>query len=379
MTLLGDTTVYHQRPQMVTNAIMKFPMRQFVSKSVRTILFWTTFFREPFNLENNRRCLATCPYKCEVTNDKAKISEADAVLFHLSDLWPSHWRIGTKSMVEMPTYRRPEQVWVVTNMEPPPHHWGDLKILNSVFNWTAWYRRDSDIYMPYGNAYLLNATERILAERAEKGRNYFREKTKTAALRIGNCFDPGRRYVIVKELEKYLPIDKYGKCYDNLCGDSAVPGDETCEKIIAQYKFYIAFENSNCRDYITEKYWMTLKRNQIPIVNWKGFDYDKIAIPGSYINVHDFDSLEDLGKFLQKVSTNDSLYNSFFRYKINYANKPSVCAICQVCRNLHHNLKPAKVYVDLDAWVRDDTCDKVEVWNNFMKNVYGWRFKILGF
>ena len=33
------------------------------------------------------------------------------------------------------------------------------------------------------------------------------------------------------------------------------------EKIAINYKFYLAFENSNCHDYVTEKYYKTLNHN----------------------------------------------------------------------------------------------------------------------
>ena len=55
-----------------------------------------------------------------------------------------------------------------------------------------------------------------------------------------------------RELAKYMNLDIYGKCGDiHMCekgSNFSCRGD-----IVQQYKFYIAFENSNCREYITEK------------------------------------------------------------------------------------------------------------------------------
>ena len=40
-----------------------------------------------------------------------------------------------------------------------------------------------------------------------------------------------------------------------------------CKEIIAkEYKFYLAFENSVCTDYITEKFFYILQFNIIPVV-----------------------------------------------------------------------------------------------------------------
>ena len=58
------------------------------------------------------------------------------------------------------------------------------------------------------------------------------------------------------------------------------------------YKFYLAFENSDCEDYITEKFWRTLNKTlSIPIVMGKG-NYKALAPPNSYIHVDDFTSPE---------------------------------------------------------------------------------------
>ena len=56
----------------------------------------------------------------------------------------------------------------------------------------------------------------------------------------------------IQELRKWIPVDQYGKCSANEC-------DDTCYgNLGAQYKFYLSFENSLCKDYITEKFWNAL-------------------------------------------------------------------------------------------------------------------------
>ena len=47
-----------------------------------------------------------------------------------------------------------------------------------------------------------------------------------------------------------------------------------CKKVLSKdYKFYLAFENSLCTDYITEKFFGVLKLNIIPVVMGAG-NYD---------------------------------------------------------------------------------------------------------
>lgn len=338
---------------------MVYENKHFKAKSVKVILKWTSMFQHG-TVAGDRKCLSECEAKCIVTDDKSQIENADAVEFHLSDIWTKFWRINTKSVIEFPKYRRADQVWILGNMEPPPHLWGNIRILNGLFNWTKWYRSDADILWPYGEVYRYNRTEHLEALNKYKNRNFYREKSKEVLLRISNCFDPGRRYKIVKNIEQFVKVDKYGACYHKICGDSQHPDDQSCSNLMKQYKFYLAFENDNCKDYVTEKYWMTLERDQIPIVNWKSINPSSV-IPKSFINIFDFDSIEQFAEYLKQVSKNETLYNSYFEYKKIYTNRRTTCHACDTCHALHEKNRLAQVYTDIDAWVQDDFCQKVGV------------------
>ena len=62
------------------------------------------------------------------------------------------------------------------------------------------------------------------------------------------------------------------------------------EMIERNYKFYLAFENSICRDYATEKLYNALLFHTVPIV-YGGADYKAIGLPSnSYIDVRNFNS-----------------------------------------------------------------------------------------
>jgi hypothetical protein len=39
------------------------------------------------------------------------------------------------------------------------------------------------------------------------------------------------------------------------------------ESLLNQYKFYLAMENSNCKDYVTEKLFRTLAMGLVPIID----------------------------------------------------------------------------------------------------------------
>lgn len=52
-----------------------------------------------------------------------------------------------------------------------------------------------------------------------------------------------------------------------------------------EYKFYLSFENSLCRDYVTEKFYLPLLYSMVPIA-YGGADYE--ASPSSFIDVRNF-------------------------------------------------------------------------------------------
>ena len=97
-------------------------------------------------------------------------------------------------------------------------------------------------------------------------------------------------------------IDIYGKCGPLNCSK----GIDGFLSLAPIYKFYIAFENSNCYDYITEKFWRTIGQNVVPIA-MGGVDYEQFAPKMSFIDSKKY-SPEDLGKLLLHLDKNDDKY-----------------------------------------------------------------------
>ena len=88
-----------------------------------------------------------------------------------------------------------------------------------------------------------------------------------------------------------------------------------CWKMVAKkYKFYLAFENSNCVDYITEKFWDALKFKVLPIVmGARAADYKAVAPENSFLHVDNFSSPEKLAEHLKHLDQNPALYNKYFQ------------------------------------------------------------------
>lgn len=358
--------------------LTRFENRTFSSLSIKKILIWNPFLREDVR-KGFRTCLANCEFKCEVSEDKDDVSNADAIIFHAYDLWPvfMHWILKTPPSVEFPSFRHPEQVWILFNKEPPCNIFWDATLFNGLFNWTAWYRRDATVWWPYGSKYVVNELkDDNHGSSYDRNQTSFKDKPRGIAGMISNCVDQAQRYKLVYELQKYLKIDMFGHCYNNPCGNMKTPKEKTCEDILRKYKFYLAFENSHCKDYVSEKYWESLNRNQIPIVNWK-VKQDDIAIPGSYINIYHFKDVMSFSEYITEVMNNETLYKTYFKWKSRYAFREP-CVTCEICRLLRDRTMKAQVYHDLGGWIKGDYCPKFSILSQILKHLYWTLFWTFG-
>ena len=115
---------------------------------------------------------------------------------------------------------------------------------------------------------------------------------------VSNCKTDSHRELYVKELQKHVPVDVFGKCGNPL--NCTKGRDECFVEIASSYQFYLSFENSLCKDYATEKLFRALASDLVPVV-MGGANYSKIVPPKSIINVQDFPSSEVLGKELMRL------------------------------------------------------------------------------
>lgn len=171
------------------------------------------------------------------------------------------------------------------------------------------YLSDSDIVVPYGKFYPFKKIKKPNLV------NWAHNKTRKVLWVASNCLVASwGRAKFVKHLASYTKVDLYGRC-----GTLSCPKEdkEMCEKIFSQYKFYLALENSNCREYITEKVWHnSFERNVVPVVfGANREDYESILPPNSFIFAEDFNSTRNLANFLDKLDHNDTLYNEYFQWR----------------------------------------------------------------
>lgn len=289
---------------------------------------------------------------CRLTYDKNDLVRSDAVIFHGRDM-PS-----VNTMKEISRNRTWKQRWVYFMHENPYFTYYDPARYNVFFNWTMTYRRDSDFFVPYNYYIPLNSSEKSTAQIAK---NYAQGKDKLIAWMVGHC---GKlRDKVTAKLLQYVDVTVFGACahqfnQSNRCDK----GSAKCEKLLKRFKFYLSFENANCIDYLTEKYWYTpFRYDMVPIVLGPIKCDSKIAIPGSYINVMDFTSLEDLGRYLKYLDKNETAYNEYFEWKLKYKIDYPDPWNCQMCADLNNPNLPVKVYDDLGSfWGINSSCRQHE-------------------
>ena len=178
-----------------------------------------------------------CPIdQCYLSDDSALSDTADALLISEFD-WSSRSKYLPKP---------PHQIWIAQHWESPKHNRINPDSVRDLINWTASYRRDSTVPFSYGQF------KRVKRKSNETGEttNYARGKSKLVAWFVSNCRPSNNRLGYYKELRKHIQVDVYGECGEMKCSRDF----NNCSVLLQRdYKFYLAFENSNCKDYITEK------------------------------------------------------------------------------------------------------------------------------
>lgn len=242
---LIDGVRYPRSVPLHKNSSINFECLRKNSQKIKIILAWNEFFGDPTYLNPFKG--TSCPVEnCILTNDRKYLNKSDLVIIHMRD------KIG-----EVPRDQRPDfQRWVFVLYEPPPLS-GDYSIYNNFFNLTSTYMIDSNFSFFYES---LSPIQWRPNSGFNESFDFHESKSKFAAAVISNCGATSRRLDYIKQMGKYVDVDVFGKC------GRKCPGGECKEEIGRKYKFYLAFENSFCKDYISEKFFNMFVYSIIPVV-----------------------------------------------------------------------------------------------------------------
>ena len=278
----------------------------------------------------------SCPVSnCLLTGDQRKLDSSDLVIFR-------------ERVPQMK--KKVGQLWMIFNLESP----ANSQFSGEECDWTASYRRDSTIVAPYG-AWRRHPAGRTEASTARV--NFAGNKTVPVVWLVSNCNTNNHRLEYASQLAKHIRLDIFGRCGTKQCQKN---NQECSEMLRRDYKFYLAFENSNCADYITEKFWGNALHNDIlPIVMGPSIqDYEAVAPPKSFIHVDSFETPEDLAKFLHVLDGDDDLYNEYFAWKQlgDFIDTKFFCRVCSMLHYSRHTEETSAIEDITEWWSGPDIC-----------------------
>jgi hypothetical protein len=338
------------------------------NSTLKIILMWNAWSSK---MDDKLLLKGKCKVRsCLFTTDMSLLQQSDIVVLHFDTL------------EDYPINRQPHQRFVFFHFESPENTastlMNDPRIRYNYFNWTMTYRRDSDIFLrdfygsliakksiknntresryKYNNAKnrklpIIERKEKIINSLPQKEKinfqlelaTFIRKKSKMVTWFVGHCQTPILREEYVRQLSLYVSVDIFGNCTKKC--------PYNCDEMLrAEYKFYLAFENSWCPDYVTEKFIRPYVYDAVPIV-LGGADYSQFAPINSYINAMDFESPKELADYLILLDKSNTLYAQYFNWKMDYyVSALDMFGWCDLCRMANDEKKPKKIYRDIKNW-----------------------------
>ena len=300
ITILQFNATIHQN--IVPEGLMKVKVDE---SRQNMILFYKVKFWEEGILDSNDP-FDKCSKRCRISLDRRDSARADVLIIQ-ADLITDN---------SLPA-KKPNQIWVYSNFESPitlaavsrPFVFREnVDKFKRKFNWTMGYRRDADFTVTHGR----------FKVREEKSEEYLinlnklmKTKTKTAVWFVSHCQTYSGRLKFGRMLQNYTHLDIFGTCGKILknCRPFARFYDafgftkrhKCMDFIDSEYKYFMAFENTLCLDYVTEKSLQRIIHHFIvPVVRSNG-NHTIYHPPGSIVDVRHFRSAESLARFLNDV------------------------------------------------------------------------------
>jgi len=319
--------------------------------------------------------------RCRIVTDK-KIPN-DGYIFNLR---------GGNPWEPIPDLRNKFSILLMT--ESPINTFGFAKQqVDLPFDVSLTYRSDSDALFIYGMA-------RLRSEPLESIPDFSLGRRRGAYWAVSNW--SGRRFSVYRSLSSKISIDIFGSLswmsanffgsdicvqennyYGDCVNDKKVREVDNCKRAEAEYKscmgkvakdywFYLAFENSECDQYVTEKPWNAISLGNVPVVlgGTSPADYAEVLPPRSFIHVDDFESTEALGEYLQYLMENPEAYNEYHEWRKYY--EPFVPSLhgdysrwCHMCDVLAQK-KPGESKKTMgEWWFAENTCKPIQITRNF--------------
>jgi Glycosyltransferase family 10 (fucosyltransferase) C-term len=225
------------------------------------------------------------------------------------------------------------------------------------FDMEMTYRSCSQVQMTYFDLTVPNTTL-LFAEPVP-----YKDKISALVFLNTNCNAQNGRQDIVRELMtmnlSFAQVHSYGRCLRNMPVQTGYTGINHHEKIalFRRYKFCIVMENSNTRDYITEKIWAALESGCLPVY-WGAPNVNEyLPDPMAVINYYEVRTPRNLSVEVARLLAYPDLYEAKMAWKRRPITELPVkfqqmvashsflafktrCEICRLVRS--HKLSPVK-------------------------------------
>jgi hypothetical protein len=264
---------------------------------------------------------------CELTTDRRRLPEAQAVVFHLP----------TSREIERVT-KYPGQVWVAWSMESEVTcpRLADPEFMRH-FEITMTYRRDSTVWCPYIGPD--TGTALLCPPRAKT-------EPAPAVYLQSSRYNASRRVQYVAELMKRLKVDSYGAVLHNRAWPAIDRGRESKLELIARYKFTLAFENSIATDYVSEKFYDPLIAGSVPVYLGAPNVADLAPAERCFVDAADFDGPAELAAYLNHLAGDELAYAEYLAWKksgpsarfLGLLEELTLDPFCRLCAHLRRRV-----------------------------------------
>uniref|UniRef100_A0A914PB12 Fucosyltransferase n=1 Tax=Panagrolaimus davidi TaxID=227884 RepID=A0A914PB12_9BILA len=329
--------------------ILMFPGEGDKTFSKPIILEWNKYWTE-ISYEDYE-----CAESCIFTKNKTFEKDATLITFHYPNI----------ILENLPKTINFNRMNVFVSFESPGNYPYPTNLPDNFFNATISYMLNSDYPILYDC--FKNLTQNDIDRWSDKEiEEILSKKNKSIVTFVSNCYTSSKREFLIPVLEKYIPITKYGNCYQSLNNCKLY---ENCEKEELENHFFVlALENSHCTDYFSEKVWR-LKNLIVPIIMDRKLLRKELSYLNPYIiALSDFKTVKGFTEYLIYLMNNKEEYKKYFEWTKFYK-KSKTCGIlpvlpCKIC-DLALNVKNGyRKEMNARKWWSEGTYEKdyVKTW-----------------
>ena len=176
---------------------------------------------------------------------------------------------------------------------------------------------------------------------------------------VSNCKNAGaeERLRFLAALNRSYPVHSYGKCLHNIDEPKLKKGEnrgDAKRKLLARYKFALAFENAIVKDYVSEKVYDAILAGALPL--YRGAERVDRLMPGdgAVLKFSDFgDDVARLAARLRVLARDRAAYDAHFAWRSPGRDTPAAraafqktldmtaykyTALCRICAKLDADL-----------------------------------------